>query len=148
MAGFRWCVSLPWYRRAEIINVRHWLGALVTSMNTIGIKDTPMRRIIHRAADWCARPVICMALVLKGSLLHGMYSAAEDAWSAAADRSAQLISFRCRGFQARPLDAGADLRRPLDRGQGMYKTEPVVADGGEVVIFAPHLTEVRTPMAR
>jgi lactate racemase len=26
--------------------------------------------------------------------------------------------------------------------KGMYKVEPVVADGGEVVIYAPHLTEV------
>ena len=27
-------------------------------------------------------------------------------------------------------------------GKGMYKLEPVVADGGEVVIYAPHITEV------
>jgi nickel-dependent lactate racemase len=26
--------------------------------------------------------------------------------------------------------------------KGMYKLEPVVADGGDVVIFAPHITEV------
>ena len=26
--------------------------------------------------------------------------------------------------------------------KGMYKTEPAVADGGEVVIYAPHVTEV------
>ena len=26
--------------------------------------------------------------------------------------------------------------------KGMYKTEPVVADGGEVIIYAPHVTEV------
>jgi nickel-dependent lactate racemase len=26
--------------------------------------------------------------------------------------------------------------------KGMYKVEPAVADGGEVVIYAPHLTEV------
>ena len=27
-------------------------------------------------------------------------------------------------------------------GKGMYKSEPVVADGGEVIIYAPHVTEV------
>ena len=27
-------------------------------------------------------------------------------------------------------------------GKGMYKMEPVVADGGEVVIYAPHVREV------
>jgi nickel-dependent lactate racemase len=26
--------------------------------------------------------------------------------------------------------------------KAMYKTEPVVADGGEVIIYAPHITEV------
>ena len=26
--------------------------------------------------------------------------------------------------------------------KGMYKMEPAVADGGEVVIYAPHITEV------
>lgn len=34
-----------------------------------------------------------------------------------------------------------DVRRPVDGGQAMYKTEPVIADGGEVIIYAPHLTE-------
>ena len=27
-------------------------------------------------------------------------------------------------------------------GKGMYKLEPVVADGGELIIYAPHITEV------
>ena len=27
-------------------------------------------------------------------------------------------------------------------GKGMYKSEPVVADEGEVIIYAPHVTEV------
>jgi len=27
-------------------------------------------------------------------------------------------------------------------GKGMYKLEPAIADGGEVVIFAPHITEI------
>jgi nickel-dependent lactate racemase len=27
-------------------------------------------------------------------------------------------------------------------GKGMYKMEPVVADGGEVIIYAPHVSEV------
>src|SRR5579863_9916737 len=38
----------------DIINFTHWLGALVTSMRTIGIKDTPVRRVIQRAAEFVA----------------------------------------------------------------------------------------------
>ena len=43
----------------EIINYTHWLGALVTCMKTIGIKDTPVRRVIHRAAELLPRPLTC-----------------------------------------------------------------------------------------
>src|SRR5437764_4412827 len=81
----------PGIAGAEIINFTHWLGALVTSMDTIGVKDTPVRRVIHRAAEFVQRPILCLALVLKGSALHGMYLGPHtEAWSAAADLSAQL----------------------------------------------------------
>ena len=33
-------------------------------------------------------------------------------------------------------------------GKGMYKIEPVVADGGEVIIYAPHITEVSVTHGR
>src|SRR5947209_8144263 len=39
----------------DIINFTHWLGALVTSMRTIGIKDTPVRRVISQAAGFVTR---------------------------------------------------------------------------------------------
>jgi nickel-dependent lactate racemase len=32
--------------------------------------------------------------------------------------------------------------------KGMYKLEPAVADGGEIVIYAPHITEVSTTHGR
>ena len=33
-------------------------------------------------------------------------------------------------------------------GKGMYKIEPAVADGGEVIIYAPHITEVSVTHGR
>src|SRR6185437_7246912 len=45
----------------EIINFTHWLGALVTSMHTIGVPMTPVRRVIHRAAAAVPRPILCLA---------------------------------------------------------------------------------------
>src|SRR5712691_10723101 len=78
-------------RGPEIINASHWLGALRTSMYTIGHKDTPVRRVVHRAAEFVPRPLLCVALAVKGHAFHGMYiSNYQEAWSAAADRSAQL----------------------------------------------------------
>src|SRR5690349_7906399 len=75
----------------EIIDFSHWLGALVTSMRTIGIKETPMRRVLHHAATFVDKPILCLSLVLKGHDLHGLYIGAHaESWSAAADLSAQL----------------------------------------------------------
>ncbi len=75
----------------QIINFTHWLGALVTSMHTIGVKDTPVRRVIHRAAQFVPRPILCLALVVHGQELRGLYSGMYDeTWSSAADLSAQL----------------------------------------------------------
>jgi lactate racemase len=128
----------------DIINASHWLGALVTSIKTIGIKDTPTRRIIHRAAELVPRPVLCIALVVRGQAFHGMYvSNYVEAWSAAADLSAQLeIVMVPRAFK-RVLSMPSKIYDDLwTAAKAMYKTEPAIADGGEVIIYAPHLTEV------
>lgn len=127
-----------------IINFTHWLGALVTSMDTIGVKDTPVRRVIHRAARLVDRPILLLAMVLKGHALHGLYAGPhEAAWSVAADLSARLNI----AYKPRPLRRVLSLASPIyedlwTAAKAMYKTEPVVADGGEVIIYAPHITEV------
>lgn len=56
-----------------MINFTHWLGALVTSMHTIGIKDTPVRRIIDCAAALLTSPMLSLSLVMRGQALHGLY---------------------------------------------------------------------------
>ncbi|HEY7348244.1 MAG TPA: lactate racemase domain-containing protein [Ktedonobacterales bacterium] len=128
----------------DIINFTHWLGALVTSMRTIGVKDTPVRRVIHRAAAFVHRPLLCIALVIHEQALHGLYIGSYvEAFEAAADLSAQLnIITVPRAFQrvlALPAPRYADL---WTAAKAMYKTEPAIADGGEVIIYAPHLREI------
>ena len=128
----------------EIINFTHWLGALVTSMRTIGVKDTPVRRIISRAAEFVCCPIVYLGMVLQGQELRGLFiGSLADAWSRAADLSAQLnITYVDRPFQ-RVLSAPAAMYDDLwTAAKAMYKTEPVVADGGEVIIYAPHITEI------
>jgi nickel-dependent lactate racemase len=128
----------------DIINFTHWLGALVTSIHTIGVKDTPVRRVIHRAADYVQRPLLCLALVMHGEALHGLYIGSHvEAFEAAADLSAQLnIISVPRAFQrvlSMPSTQYDDL---WTAAKAMYKTEPAIAAGGEVIIYAPHLTEI------
>jgi len=134
----------PGIAGAEIINFTHWLGALVTNVATIGVKDTPVRRVIHRAAQFVDRPILCVAMALRGATLHGLYVGPhEAAWSAAADLSAQLnIARRPRRFR-RVLSLPAPIYDDLwTAAKAMYKTEPIVEDGGEVIIYAPHITEL------
>ncbi|HLW03651.1 MAG TPA: lactate racemase domain-containing protein [Ktedonobacterales bacterium] len=128
----------------DIINFTHWLGALVTSMHTIGVKDTPVRRVIHRAAEFVARPLLCLALVLQGEALHGLYIGSHvEAFEAAADLSGRLniitVPRAFRRVLSMPSTQYDDL---WTAAKAMYKTEPAIADGGEVIIYAPHLTEI------
>ena len=128
----------------DIINFTHWLGALVTSMHTIGVKDTPVRRVIHRAAAFIQRPLLCMAFALKGQHLHGLYIGSyEEAFSAAADLSGQLNIIQVARPFKRVLSQPAEMYDDLwTAAKAMYKTEPAIADGGEVIIYAPHISEI------
>ncbi len=128
----------------DIINFTHWLGALVTSMHIIGVKDTPVRRVIQRAAQFVPVPILYITMALKGDQLHGVYAGThEEAWSHAADLSAQLNIITVSRPYQRVLSMPAPIYDDLwTAAKAMYKTEPAIADGGEVIIYAPHISEV------
>jgi lactate racemase len=128
----------------DIINFTHWLGALATSMHTIGIKDTPVRRIIDRATALVTRPLLSLSLVMQGQEMHGLYiGTLAEAWNQAADLSARLNITYVDCPYRQVLSAPAEMYDDLwTAAKAMYKTEPAIADGGEVIIYAPHITEV------
>ena len=134
----------PGISGGEVINFSHWLGALITSYEMIGLKHTPVRQVINRAASFIHKPKLCFAMVVKGDSLAGLYiSTPEEAWDAASDLSSQLhVVWRDKPYR-RVLSVMPKLYDDLWTGsKGMYKLEPVIADGGEVVIYAPHIDEV------
>jgi nickel-dependent lactate racemase len=128
----------------EIIDFTHWLGALVTSMATIGVADTPVRRVIQRAAEFVDRPLLCVTMVLQEERLHGLWAGShEEAFDAAVPLSAELNIIRVPRPFKRVLSMPSTRYDDLwTAAKAMYKTEPAIADGGEVLIYAPHLTEV------
>lgn len=134
----------PGIAGAEIIDFTHWLGALCTSMATIGVRDTPVRRVIHRAAELVRPEVLCAAMALDGDRLHGLWVGPHlEAFEEAAALSERLNIVRVPAPFQRVLSMPAARYDDLwTAAKAMYKTEPVVADGGEVVIYAPHLREV------
>jgi len=128
----------------EIIGTTHWLGALRESYNIIGTYSTPVRELIDKAAELVNVRVACLALVVSEQGISGLYyGEPKQAWRAAAELSAQThIVWVDKPFR-RVLSVMPALYSDLwTAAKGMYKVEPAIADGGEVVIFAPHVSEV------
>lgn len=131
----------------EVIDFSHWLGALITSADIIGTRGiTPVRAMINEAAALIPSRRLALCQVVQSGT-HNLHAASfgtpEAAWAACAEVSAQT--------HVRYLDA--PVRRVLSviptkyedmwtGAKGFYKVEPVVADGGEVILYAPHITEV------
>ncbi len=134
----------PGISGSEMIDATHWLGALAGVVGTIGIKDTPVRTMIHAAARRLSTPVTLIALTVEGPGLSGLFIGdPESAWSAAADLSAQRHVRWCDTPFQRVLSCAPAMYDELWTGaKAMYKLEPAVALGGEVVIYAPHLDTV------
>ena len=128
----------------EVIDFTHWLGALMTSYEIIGSGYTPVRALIDRAASFVDKPTLCFAPVLTYDGMAGLYvGSPEAAWQAASELSAKVhIIYVDRPFE-RVLSVMPEMYDDLWTGaKGMYKMEPAIADGGEVVIYAPHITEI------
>ncbi|MGY1602617.1 lactate racemase domain-containing protein [Geodermatophilus sp. SYSU D00815] len=131
----------------EIIDLSHWLGALITSADIIGTRGTtPVRALIDEAAALIPAEKLALCVVAQsgsGALHAAAFGEPRAAWAAAADVSAET--------HVRYLDA--PVRRVLSvipekyddiwtAAKGFYKLEPVVADGGEVILHAPHITRI------
>ena len=128
----------------EVINFMHWLGALITSYEVIGSGYTPVRAVIDRAASFIDLPKLCFSPVVTSDGLAGLYAGSpEDSWEAAAGLSARLhIVYVDKPFR-RVLSVMPEMYDDVwTAAKGMYKMEPAIADGGEVVIYAPHITEI------
>jgi nickel-dependent lactate racemase len=134
----------PGVAAADIIHFTHWLGALMTNYDVIGTASTPVRAVIDRAASLLWTPLSLLALVVTHDGVAGMFCGqVHEAWQQAATLSAR----RHVVWVDKPFDRVlAIMPRMYDdlwtAAKGMYKIEPAVADGGEVVIYAPHVTEV------
>jgi len=135
----------------EVINFSHWLGAVITSWRVIGTKSTPVRAVINKAASFIDVPKLCFSMVVAGGKhsgghhdLVGLYfGTPEDAYSAAADLSAQHHVIYVEKPFKRVLSVMPELYDDIwTAAKGMYKMEPAIADGGEVIIYAPHIDEI------
>ena len=128
----------------EVLNFFHWLGAVVTNPMIIGNKYTPVRKVVDRAGSMVTVP---------NSLLHGggswrnwrafLSDRRRIAWDRASDLSRTLhITYKDHPFHTVLSCAPLMYDELWVGGKCMYKLEPVVADGGELIIYAPHIHEI------
>ena len=146
VAGFSGATKyfFPGASGPEVINFTHWLGALITSMRVIGNHDTPVRATIDRAAGMIDTPKLFCNMVVTHHGMAGLFVGEyKEAWLEAVELSSQLhVRYVDRRFK-RVLSVMPELYDDIwTAAKGMYKVEPVVEDGGEVIIYAPHIDEI------
>ena len=128
----------------EIIQTFHWIGALLTNPVVNGVMDTPVRRVINRSASLISVPRTCFAFVVDDHAVDSLYiGSPEEAWAKAAERSAKVhIKYVDHPFK-KVLGIAPSIYDDIwVAGKVMYKHEPIIADGGEVIIYAPHIKEI------
>jgi nickel-dependent lactate racemase len=136
----------PGISGAEMIDVSHWLGALITSYEIIGtLGTTPVRALIDEAASLIPVPRSAVSFVVAGDAheLHGIFAGdVEESWRAAAELSAEVhITYVDRRYDTVLSVVPAMYSDMWVAAKAMYKLEPVVEDGGELIIYAPHVRE-------
>src|SRR5262245_44142080 len=138
----------------ELTHLTHWLGALATIEKVIGRVETPTRHVIEAAADRVTTPVIGFTSVSTrtdaGLGTHALFTGnLRETVRQAAAVSAQ-VHVRYTGRRYRRVIALLDEHydEMWVGGKASYKLGAIVEDGGELVIYAPHLTGISTTHGR
>lgn len=130
----------------EILNFFHWLGAVISNARIIGHSYTPVRAVVDRAAQMVPVNKAAFCMVVDHGELAGLSTGTpEEAWHEASQLSAKLhVIYKPKPFKTVLSQAPLMYDDLWVGGKCMYKLEPVVADGGELIIYAPHITEIST----
>jgi nickel-dependent lactate racemase len=149
----------------KIIDVSHWLGALITSAELIGTTGiTPVRALIDDGAALIPSEKLALCVVTaevadgeadsgvdaavtspaRTSGLHAVtFGDTRASWASAAEVCAATHVTYLDAPVRRVLSIIPEMYDEIWTGaKGFYKLEPVVADGGEVILYAPHIREI------
>ena len=133
----------------ELTHTTHWLGALAGIENIIGRVETPTRRLIEAAADLIAARVISINSVVSRHadqelVTYGLFAGdIREAFRRAAAVSRQVhIRYSGRKYQTVVALLDPHYDEMWVGGKASYKLGAIVEDGGELIIYAPHLTKL------
>lgn len=132
----------------DVINMSHWVGALITSFEMIGSRGiTPVRQMIDAAASLVPSTKIMLGMIVKpggGYDLHYVaFGDVHAAWEACAKVSADVHVKYVEKPYRRVVSIMPTMYEDMwTAAKGFYKLEPIVADGGELIIYAPHIDTI------
>lgn len=134
----------------DVIDISHWVGALITASDIIGtLGITPVRQLIDTSAEMIKGEKLAITYVATSAPdgttnLHSVaFGSTRAAWAANAQVASRThIKWVEEPYQ-RIVSKVPEMYEDLWTGaKGVYKMEPVCADGGEIIVYAPHITEI------
>ena len=134
----------------ELTHLTHWLGALASIENVIGRVETPTRHVIEAAADRVTTPVIGFTSVStrdeRGLHTHALFTGGlrETVRQAAAVSAQVHIRYTDRRYKRVVALLDEHYDELWVGGKASYKLGGIIENGGELVIYAPHLKGIST----
>ena len=132
----------------ELTHTTHWLGALAGIENIIGRVDTPTRRLIEAATDLVTARIISLNTVVSrhdGELVTYALFAGDirKAFRRATEVSRRVhIRYTDRKYKRVVALLDPHYDELWVGGKASYKLGAIIEEGGELIIYAPHLTKL------
>lgn len=133
----------------ELTHATHWLGALATIEEIIGRVETPTRHLIEAAADFIPARVIAFTSVMTRDdhdelVTHALFAGEFRESLRQAAAVSRQIHIKYTGRKYRRVVALLDEHYDdlWVGGKASYRLGPVIEEGGELIIYAPHLTRI------
>ena len=133
----------------DLTHATHWLGALASIENVIGRVETPTRHMIEAAAELVpARVISINSVVTRGDderlRTHALFCGdVREAFRRAAEVSRQVhIKYTGRKYRRVVALLDEHYDELWVGGKASYKLGGIIEEGGELIIYAPHLRAI------
>jgi nickel-dependent lactate racemase len=132
----------------ELTHATHWLGALASIEKVIGRIETPTRHLFEAAADFVPARVITLNSVVSRDHAHlrtyGLFCGDFRQAIRKAAEVSRHVHIKYTGRKYRRVVALLDvhLEDMWVGGKASYRLGPVIEEGGELIIYAPHLSSL------
>lgn len=133
----------------DLTHATHWLGALASIENVIGRVETPTRHMIEAAADFVSAQIITLNSVVTRDddnrlRTHALFTGDfRQAFRRAAEVSRQVhIKYTGRKYRRVVALLDEHYDELWVGGKASYKLGGIIEEGGELIIYAPHLHSI------